>query len=187
MSARISREIYKRIIEEGDYNLSYDNTLFNDPSFRLRIANQGYLKPADLEEIVRWKSRRALGHIDKKCSHLKQVTESAFAQENASLANWTLRFLNGVGAPMASAILAAYNPEKYTVIDVRAINTLKNLDWEHHNLEMPNWINNPRIEQRSGFYSEYIELCKQLAQQTGLSLRELDRILYALNGSSGNI
>jgi len=77
--------------------------------------------------------------------------------------------LHGVDIPVASAILAAIYPERYTVLDFRALEALGHA---RHDVK---------------FYEEYLAFCKRLAEsnivspQSGLPaptpLRALDRAL----------
>jgi hypothetical protein len=73
-----------------------------------------------------------------------------------------LTALHGVGIPMASAILTAINPERYTVLDFRALESLG----------ITNWPENV------AFYVFYLEACRELAAKHGKSLRTLDRALW---------
>ncbi len=59
---------------------------------------------------------------------------------------------------MASAILTAINPERYTVLDFRA-------------LEAVGLDNNDDID----FYVLYVGACRRLAQNHGVTMRVFDR------------
>ena len=78
--------------------------------------------------------------------------------------------LRGIDLPIASAILAAIAPERYNVLDFRALEALGNA---RHNVE---------------FYAEFVAFCRQMAErgilkpQEGLpgptALHALDRALW---------
>jgi len=78
--------------------------------------------------------------------------------------------LHGVDLPVASAILAAIYPERYTVLDFRALEALGHARHDVH------------------FYEEYLAFCKRLAESNIVSpqselpaptsLRTLDRALF---------
>jgi len=78
--------------------------------------------------------------------------------------------LRGVGTPMASAILTALDQEQYTVIDFRALEALG--------------VANAQADLE--FYiRHYLPECKRLASEAGVSLRTLDRALWAWSKRKG--
>jgi hypothetical protein len=127
---------------------------------------------ANLEAIVRWKSERAvhvlIGNSNEKIRRVLAV--AANPEANTDTAMRALLELNGVDIPLASAILAATYPERYTVLDFR---TLEALGHARHDVR---------------FYEEYVAFCKRLADsnivkaQSDLPaptpLRTLDRALW---------
>jgi hypothetical protein len=70
--------------------------------------------------------------------------------------------LRGIDVSVASAILAAIYPDRFTIIDYRALEALgvKRLS--------------PGVE----FYLEYLHYCRRLGSEHGVSLRDLDRALW---------
>jgi hypothetical protein len=83
-----------------------------------------------------------------------------------------LTVLEGVGARVASSILAAFRPRRYTVMDQRAwasltahgqLKDMKNLSW-------------------GASWAGYLDTCRGLAKRSGLSLRVVDRALWAAEG-----
>jgi hypothetical protein len=64
--------------------------------------------------------------------------------------------------PVASAVLTAINPERYTIIDFRA---LESLGINDYNLTVD-------------YYLDYLKQCRELAGQHSVSLRDLDRALW---------
>jgi hypothetical protein len=70
--------------------------------------------------------------------------------------------LQGVQVPVASAILTAIDPERYTVIDFRALEAL-GCDSKDRSVN---------------FYLAYLKTCRQLASKHGVTLRNLDRALW---------
>jgi hypothetical protein len=127
---------------------------------------------ANLEAIVRWKAERAvqflIGNSNEKIRRVLAV--AANPEATTETAMMALLELKGVDLPMASAILAAIYPERYTVLDFRALEALGHA---RHDVR---------------FYEEYLAFCKRLAEsnivqpQSDLpaptSLRTLDRALW---------
>ncbi len=127
---------------------------------------------ANLEAIVRWKSERAvqylIGNSSEKIRQALGVAASPDATTETAVK--ALLDLHGVDLPVASAILAAIFPERYTVLDYRALEALGHARHDVH------------------FYEEYLEFCKRLAESNIVSpqselpaptpLRTLDRALW---------
>ena len=141
------------------YSYVQDNDALDAGS---RIASGGYSRD-NLRTIVKWKSPRPARLIEDNTEN-----EIAVALQFASapttpegLAVAVLTALRGVGIPMASAILTAINPERYTVLDFRALESLG----------VKNWSDS------FTFYVTYLEACRELAARHGKSLRTLDRAL----------
>ena len=81
---------------------------------------------ANLEAIVRWKSERAVHYlIGNSSEKIRRVLSVAASPESSTEAAVNaLLELHGVDLPVASAILAAIYPERYTVLDFRALEAL---------------------------------------------------------------
>lgn len=128
-----------------------------------RIVSGDYSRD-NLKVIVNWKSPRRVALIDdNKDDHIAVALQFASAPSTPeAMAVAVLTALNGVGIPMASAILTAINPERYTVLDFRALQSLGVLNWT----------------ETVGYYVHYLEACRQLADMHGKPLRTLDRALW---------
>ncbi|HEY1803704.1 MAG TPA: hypothetical protein VGG45_04420 [Terracidiphilus sp.] len=127
---------------------------------------------ANLEAIVRWKSERAvqvlIGNSNEKIRQALAVAASPESSTEAAVK--ALLDLHGVDIAVASAVLAAIFPERYTVLDYR---TLEALGHARHDVR---------------FYEEYLSFCKRLAESNIVKplnelpaptpLRTLDRALW---------
>jgi hypothetical protein len=125
----------------------------------------------NLKVIVRWKSARKIAFIDDNtdadiAKALRFVCELRTTEKSAVE---TLDRLHGVGVPMASAILTTINPEKYTVIDVRALQSLGVSKWDGS----------------ASYYLDYLRECSSLAFMHKVSLRTLDRALWQWSKEHG--
>ena len=106
----------------------------------LRATRQPFfLTTADLEPIFRWKLTRQYGRSQEARrgntdSAYKAVTSAAFtvcevdSDYEAELRLRILSSLRGIGVPVASAILALVEPDRYCVIDFRGWRTLFHKD-----------------------------------------------------------
>ena len=127
---------------------------------------------ANLEAIVRWKSERAvqvlIGNSNDKIRRALAVATTPEASTEAAVK--ALLDLHGIDIALASAVLAAIFPERYTVLDYR---TLEALGHARHDVR---------------FYEEYLAFCKRLAESNIVRpqrelpaptpLRTLDRALW---------
>jgi hypothetical protein len=87
---------------------------------------RAYLDKGHFVEIARWKSPRPVRHYQSNDDDLVQeVTALAFAARRDELKLRLLMLLDGVGVPVASTILHFAFPNKYPIMDVRAVGTLR--------------------------------------------------------------
>lgn len=153
-SGERDRELEKAAFEAGESIRNGDYTL------------------ANLEAIVRWKSERLVQYLiansNEKIRRVLAVAGSPDTSTEAAVK--ALLELNGVDLPVASAILAAIFPERYTVLDFRVLEALGHARHDVH------------------FYEEYLAFCKRLAESNIVKpqdelpaptpLRTLDRALW---------
>ncbi|MFZ0743989.1 MAG: hypothetical protein WAM85_06265 [Terracidiphilus sp.] len=104
---------------------------------------------ANLEAIVRWKSERVVHYlIGNSEAKIRKVLEIAAAPETSTRkAVEALMELRGIDLAIASAILTAIAPERYSVLDYRALEALGHA---RHDVE---------------FYAEYVAFCRRLAER----------------------
>lgn len=127
-----------------------------------RIAAGDY-SLANLMEIVAWKSPRSTGRVARNAeADVSDALRLAVSATTERAAVAVLIGLRGVDVPVASAILAAIDPDRFTIIDYRALESLS--------VKRPS----PSVE----FYLEYLAHCRRLASEHVASLRDLDRALW---------
>jgi hypothetical protein len=141
-----------------------------------RVRARGYYDRADLLVVGEWKLRRNYWANHKaelesnSDERIRDITSSALAAP-PPIQHEILTRLKGVGIPVASALLMVWNPDKHTVIDVRAVNSLvKNGE-----------IANPAPDTYPP-YMDYLAICNEISQRCGRCLRTVDRALYEANG-----
>lgn len=152
---------------------------YDDPLVALEgLASLGH---DDAEALYRWKFRglwpqrkinqmRAVPESD-----IRALTERAFRCEDELGALLILTLLPGLSSAGSSAVLAAQNPARYTVMDVRAIASLIALErWDEER---------QGAEASAVMWPEYLEICREISAETGRSLRDVDRALWKANGS----
>src|ERR1700744_4928361 len=103
----------------------------------------------NLEAIVRWKSERVVHYlIGNSEAKIKKVLAVAASNDTSTRkAVEALMELRGVDLPIASPILSAIAPERYNVLDYRALEALGHA---RHDVE---------------FYAEYVAFCRRLAER----------------------
>ena len=136
---------------------------------------------ANLEAIVRWKSERVVHYLIANSSeNIKSALAVAASPESKTEeAVKALTALRGVDISIATAVLAAIYPERYAVLDYRALEALGHA---RHDV---------------GFYVEYNAFCQHLAEcgivkpQEDLPgptpLHALERGLWQWSRSRGNL
>jgi hypothetical protein len=128
-----------------------------------RIA-AGSRDRADLFAIFEWKTRgrgrsRPARNGDAEIADALGLAVAA-RTERAAIA--VLTGLAGVEVPVASAVMTAIDPERFTILDFRAL-------WS---------LGIERATYSVGFYLEYLAACRRIAAAAGTDLRTLDRALW---------
>jgi len=140
--------------------------------------DQRCLDKPHFKDIATWKSPRPLRHYESNDDDLVQeVTALAFAARRDDLKLRLLMLLDGVGVPVASTILHFAFPDRYPIMDVRAVTTLTRFGlWTCPDPAQPGF---------TGFTVEdwhmYTHLMREHARTLGVTLRELDKALWAFD------
>lgn len=134
---------------------------------RLSVAaGRGYLTLDDLENVSRWKSPRRMALVaNNREADVRETTSVSLAARSERLRIGALRSLHGIEWPRASAILHFVFPERYPILDVRAMRT----------------VGGPANGYTFEVWEEYARLCRQKAAQCGVTLRQLDRALWTFD------
>jgi thermostable 8-oxoguanine DNA glycosylase len=133
----------------------------------------------NLKAIVKWKLNRAAGEkLDEDLNRIKSSLKRAVKHKKcARKAIKSLMNISGVGASVASAIMTTIDAKHYTIIDSRAIESLKRLNPEN----LPKWIRDHKKNKKTWSlteYLEYLEFCIALAKTLKVKLRRLDKALW---------
>jgi hypothetical protein len=151
------------------YNL--EDYLFRTVSPRFKA--EGTLDAHDFFAIVVWKSNRAKTLIRAGLANthtsVHDLLRAVFAARTPAEKVETLIAVPGIGLPMASAILTVCYPDDFTVLDYRAWATLRALGYR-----LPK-----TLAWNARGYLKYCDTCKRIAAKVGVSLRDLDRALWA--------
>jgi hypothetical protein len=157
------------------YPAGYDDVLVD-------LAGKESLGHDDAEKVYRWKFKglwpqrkinlmRATPEGD-----IRFLTQHAFACNDELGALLILTLVPGLGAAGASAVLTAHDPQRYTVMDVRAIASLAALKrWD---------LEEQGMKASALRWPEYLDACRLISRETDTDLRTVDRALWAANGAA---
>jgi hypothetical protein len=125
---------------------------------------QGYLTVTQLHELARWKSTRRAELVKENTeAFVREITAFSFSATFEQSRIGSLVLLSGVQYPTASVILHFCVDDTYPILDFRAIWSL--------GLEKPA-VYSPV------YWVKYTNVCRLLASEHGLSVRELDMALW---------
>jgi hypothetical protein len=118
-----------------------------------RIGSGDFDADKDLQIIVEWKAgRRPLHHLSaNKTPEKAEALRLAITAKTDRSAVAILTGLSGVSVPVASAILAVLNPDRFTVIDFRSLEALG--------------IPRTMTDRSIGLYLHYLAFCRPFAKK----------------------
>ena len=129
------------------------------------------LTKSELIEICRWKSPRAIRHIQSNHpATVRSLTRKALSTRSEQKKIEYLIQLRGVSFPMASAVLTLIYPKRYGVIDFRVWQILYEINSVQKNpkgvgFTFKNWY-------------QYLCIVRHHAKERGVSVRAIDRTLW---------
>jgi hypothetical protein len=140
-----------------------------------QVAKRGYYRKAELAMVGDWKSPRIRSLLARNSDEdVRDISRLALGAPER-LQHRILGLLVGVKDPVASALLAVSAPDRYTVIDFRAVEALEELRSigalkqevpPHSTGELPDYI-------------QYLDCCRSIARQCGVGF-------VTWTGRSGN-
>jgi hypothetical protein len=128
------------------------------------VRARGHYTHEEFVEVCAWKTPRSRPRVAANSeAAVVDATGRALAASDEAIRFAALLELNGVGAPTASTLLYVAFPDDYPILDVRALESLG-------------------VKSRStypvSFWLAYLEACRTLARENGVSLRTLDKALW---------
>ena len=127
-------------------------------------AARGHYRRAEFLLVCGWKSPRSRPLVAANpARRVAARTRAAFAAGDETARIAALLSLDGVGVPTGSALLHFAFPDRYPVLDVRALESLG-------------------VRGRStyppAFWLAYLDACRALAAAHGVTVRTLDKALW---------
>jgi thermostable 8-oxoguanine DNA glycosylase len=141
---------------------------YSDDPRRLAVGAaaraRGFYTRDEFIAVCEWKTPRSRPKVAANPeTAVVDATRRAFASEDETTRIEALLELNGVGVPTASTLLYFAFPSDYPILDFRALESLG-------------------VKARStypvSFWLQYLEACRELARQHGVSVRTLDLALW---------
>ena len=130
---------------------------------------RGYLLFDEFYKICMWKSARPKQRYIKNKNTIERISKEAFGKEGEGEKMEILCSLDGVSIPTASALLTVVYPEKYAVIDIRCLETLRKEGCEISKYPSPKtWL-------------KYLETIRSWAEENSITPREVDMALFAMH------
>jgi hypothetical protein len=156
-----------------EYAARYSFSEDTQPLQAGKQIREGKYTRENLEVIFEWKTggrgrSRLLENSDEEIADALWLATIAVT-DRAAVA--VLVGLNGVEVSVASAILTAMYPERFTIIDFRALEALGVDKW-------PGTVN---------YYLEYLDACRALSRDNSVTLRTLDRSLWQWSKERGEL
>lgn len=128
------------------------------------VRARGHYNRAEFIEVCAWKTPRSRPRVAANSeAAVRKATGRALDASDEGTRIAALLELSGVGVPTASTLLFVAFPDDYPILDVRALESLG-------------------VKARStypvSFWLAYLDACRTLARETGVSLRTLDKALW---------
>jgi len=135
-----------------------------EEKMKMLLATQRFLTLEEFIEIGMWKSTRPKKWYESNNEEtVREITTFSFSAKTEQARVGSLFVLRGVSYPVASVLLHFAFPERYPILDFRA---LWSLGWEQPN------------DYRFDFWMRYCIRFREVAQQFGLPLRIVDKALW---------
>jgi hypothetical protein len=129
-----------------------------------KVKEQGFYTREDLQTFCYWKTPRSRSRVARNpADYVEAITQIALSTPNERLRIEILRLLSGVDWPSASVLLHFGHSEPYPILDFRALWSLG--------------LDANSVPYNFDFWQEYTQYCRMLAQETNVTMRELDRAL----------
>lgn len=127
-------------------------------------GERGYYTRDEFVLVCAWKTARSRPKIaGNSAADIRRATGTALSDSDEASRMIALTSLSGVGVPTGSTLLHFAEPDRYPILDVRALESLGS---------------RPRSIYPVSFWLAYLDCCRALAREAGVSLRTLDKALW---------
>jgi len=152
---------YANFYDERNRNTSDEKI---EKELRDWFKKNRYLNKEKFIKLGRWKSQRQIKNYKRNSnSIIKEITKFSFKTKNEEIRIKILMVLHGVSYPVASVILHFAFPDRYPILDFRAV---ESLDWK-----MPKYYS-------FNFWQKYCRRLRNISKELKLPLRTIDKALW---------
>jgi hypothetical protein len=147
-----------------------------DEDERVRAAGEaarlrGHYTKGEFLVVCAWKTGRSKSKVASNTEEeVERATRTAFEAPDEAQRMEALLELKGVGVPTASTLLHTAYPSDYPILDVRALESLGHQG--HSTYSVSYWL-------------RYLDACRRLAREHGVTIRVLDKALWQLSKQRG--
>lgn len=164
MKIDLTKENIIKYAERYDFQYIKNNEDVAEMEVKSWLENNRFLNKEMFMKLCLWKSRRPKRQYEKNCEDIiKEITRLSLSSDNEEARIKILMCLQGVSFPVASTILHFAFPDRYTIMDFRAI---WSLGWQQPK--------NYTFE----FWDEYNREIKKIANQFNVTMRIVDKALW---------
>lgn len=161
-----------KITEIKKYIELYDTENYLFKVIGPRAKERGCFLFDEFYRICMWKSARQKQRYLRNKDRIGQISKEAFVEKDEGRKMEVLCQLEGVSIPMASALLTIVYPDRYAVIDIRCLETLREKGYDISKYPSPKiWL-------------KYLDIMRESAKENGVTPRELDMALFAIHRES---
>lgn len=177
-------------IEYRDSDGNYKTDAYGFESISAVVQQRGYLRKEEFREIGLWKYSPN-DYLYKRNSEedIENWTSKAIQAGTPAEKISALRNLEGVGVPVASAILCVIFPEKYATIDFRALRALPFATptpiFDRYEVFAEYLDAFRRYGTSTDAYKFYLDEVDKVAAASGLNAREVDMALWQYDKTNG--
>lgn len=158
-----------KISEIKKYIELYDTENYLFKVIGPNVKGRGYFMFDEFYKICMWKSARQKQRYIANKNSIEQISREAFTESDERQKMEILCQLKGVSIPTASALFTVVYPERYAVIDIRCLETLRKMNYDIGKYPSSNtWL-------------KYLDTMREWAKENGVTPRELDMALFAIH------
>lgn len=163
---KLSKSEIQKYIAKYNQRVIGKNDEIVEKELREWFAHNRFLDREHFIKLCMWKSPRPKKWYtsdDNSEQRIKEITSLSISSQDEYFKIKNLQLLKGVSWPVASVILHFAQPDKYSILDFRAIWSL--------GLEKPSIYT-------FEFWQKYTKTVNDIARKLDISLRDLDKALW---------
>ncbi len=165
------KRVYKKYTDNEELNFTFSYNEKETSELHAKLNGCTSISEVDLRRVSLWKSDRVLSVNEDTLQKLNELSANKNVNLKDDLVKEVIENLvlsQGIGFPMASAILKFINPKVFPIIDVRAYRALTGTKPYYGTYSYDKYI-------------EYAEKLTEISVSMNRPLREIDEQLYCFD------